>query len=156
MAAQTSKPKTSGETVTVACKLPNGLVLRNYEMVDFDEPILGGGKKTTKRAIAKGEPFTINGTALNKGDRPEYLIVGGYALTPGVPKDLFDAWLKANKDSKLVKSNLIFANPTENDARDESKEKKAIRSGLEPIVPNSDSRIPRGPQKITTAETKEE
>lgn len=131
-------------TVTVACKLPHGLMLRLFRMEEHDEPVMGGGTKTVKRAVAIGETLTILGVAAPFGKSPKAQIVGGYALTPGVDADFFKAWMDQNKDSAVVRNKLVMHHEKPDMVAKKAEELAAIRSGLEPLTPDSDPRIPRG------------
>jgi hypothetical protein len=70
------------DAVTIACKLPNGLVLR----------LSAAGRRTGPRYVVKGSE-------------------GGYALTEGIPKDFWERWLRQNKDAPCVVKKLVFALP---------------------------------------------
>lgn len=131
----------AGDTVTVACKMPNGLRLRLFEMEEVPEPMFGGGVRMTKRARQiEGADIVLNGAAVNleevgKGNLPSFVIAGGYALTPGVPRDQWEAWLEQNKHSALVRNNIVFCYKSEEGARKQALEQAEVRSGLEPIDP---------------------
>jgi len=128
---------TSTDTVVVACKLPHGLILRVFEMVEFDEPVLGGGFRRSKISQERPERFTINGFSHPQNRAPSHAIVEGFALTPGVPKELWDRWLSQNQRSDMVKNGLIFAQPKTEMAEAASVERKKIKSGLERLDPNA-------------------
>jgi hypothetical protein len=66
----------------VACKVPNGL------------NISGAGKQIT---------------LLGPGNLQPQDKFGGYAITPNVPNDLWEAWSKANADSALIENKIVFA-----------------------------------------------
>lgn len=135
-------------TVTVGCKLPNGLYLRAFRMVTRTEAVLGGGVREYQIAEPIGEPVKINGYAAPFGMAPDAPISGGYALTSGIDEDLWNSWLEANKDSDLVRNNLIFASGRADHAQGRGREQAALRSGLEPLDPNN---LPKG---IETANKK--
>lgn len=127
-------------TVTVACKLPHGLILRYFDMVENSEPVMGGGMRTYHIAKQRGEPVVIKGYATKWGEHPSIQISGGYALTKGVDADFFEAWLAQNQDHDAVKSGLIFAADRVDYAADKAKERAGIRNGLEPIDPSKPMR----------------
>jgi hypothetical protein len=133
----------AGAKVTVACKLPHGLILRVFGFDTRSEPVMGGGSKEVKVARQIGESVTLNGNAVPFGKAPEHPIIGGYALTHGVDKELFDKWLEQNRDSDLVRNRLIFAYESQDKAVDRAKEHAKARSGLEPIDPDN---LPKGIQ----------
>lgn len=159
-------PPRSGQKVTVACKLPSGLRLRLYKMEEYSEPILGGGTRTAKRAVQVGAEVLLHGTATRHGQVPDFLIVGGYALTQNVDKDFFDEWLRLNGDLDAVRNNLVFAMATEGEARARATEQSKILSGLQPLDMSeivrdgrkvaADRRLPRPapgiPDGVATAE----
>jgi hypothetical protein len=133
-------PPKSADTVTVCCKLPNGLVLRTYTMEPWVDMLVGGVAKETKIARRTEEEYVLNGYAikfddLRRGHVPEHGIVGGYGLTTGVPKDFWERWVKQNEKNPLVTNELVFAHGDELSARSKAKENSGIRSGLEAIDP---------------------
>lgn len=99
-------------TVTVACKIPNGLHLD-----------LKGRERVTVRgpAFKWGEPNPA---------------IGGYALTHDVDADYWAAWLAAYKDAPFVKNRHIFAYPKIADATAAAVELQDEKCGLEPIDPD--------------------
>ena len=135
-------------TVTVACKLPHGLFLRLFKMVEYSEPVMGGGSKIVPRAEQIGGAVTIHGYAAPFGKPPVAQVVGGYALTPNVDADFFAEWLKQNADHDVVKNNLIFANEKPESVHGKAKGRESIRNGLEPIDPN---KLPKGIESAKAA-----
>lgn len=131
---------TGTETVVVACKVPNGLILANYNMVDCDIMLPGGGKTTTKRAERNGEPITVKGPGRKFNEPPSTVDANGYALTRGVDASFWDAWLEANKTSAYVVNKQIFAYEREDDTRAVTAENKDRKSGLEPIGTATDDK----------------
>jgi len=168
--AQTAQPtapavhgtRRAGRTVTVACKMPNGVILRAWEMVPHTEPLFGGGARETSVAVPVMDPsnplsqweFTVRGNAIDiakasLGDLPN--LAHGYSLTPGVPRELWEKWIEANKHAPMVKNNLIYALDDEASARDWSREHQKVRSGLEPIDPAAPGRAVPGIEKAVDA-----
>lgn len=138
---QVTKVNDSG-TVTVACKVPNGIVLRLHRLVDVIEATPDGGRKV-KMAQQYGNEYTVHGPARPFGQAPRTTVVGGYALTKGVPADFWNEWLRQNAHSDLVRNNQIHAYHTLDAVKGEAQEKAKVRSGMEPIVPDKDPRIPK-------------
>lgn len=136
------------DTVTVACKMPNGLILRAFEMVERDEPVMGGGYKTVKYASQRGEAVTINGPAAPFGAPPKVTTAGGYALTSNVDASFWDAWLAQNAELDAVRNGLIFAMPRQDSAGKEAENRAKIKSGLEALDPEKPM---RGIQKADKA-----
>lgn len=133
---KTAQVRGSTETVTVACKLPNGLLLRLFDMKDQYEPA-PGGSRLIKLAVERVDAgrVRINGFAVPYGQTPQYEIPGGFALTHNVPKDFFEEWLSQNQQLPAVSKGLIFAAEKRDDAIAEANEKAELKSGLEPVDP---------------------
>lgn len=122
------------ETVTVACKLPHGLELRVFDMIEVDEPVQGGYRRV-KRAQVKGSSVKIKGyTEPYRADQPPNARGSAYALTYNVPKDFWDLWIAQNADHDAVKNNLIFAHTQTGRVESKTKEFENLRVGLEPLV----------------------
>jgi hypothetical protein len=96
-------------TVTVACKIPNGLVLN-----------------------ANGQTVTIAGPIRAVPGTPAKPYPGGYELTPGVDADLWTAWSREHSDSDALKNGLIFAEPNVGTAAAKAKRLARTRSGFMP------------------------
>ena len=142
---QTSVQSSTGSTVTVALKAPHGLKLRLFEFKETEVAVLGGGLKSQKEAFPIDGEVVLNGTSMKKEDAPHCLIIDGFALTPNVNKEFFDKWMTQNKDHHIVKNGLIFACASQHDAQDQANARVALKSGLEPLDPES---LPRGLQKF--------
>jgi len=95
-------------TVTVGCKLPNGILLS----------AMVGGKVVEHR---------LNGWNQN------VLQDTGCGITYDVPKELWAAWLDQFKGSKLVKGGFVFAHAQEKSVKAEAKEKTKVKSGTEQL-----------------------
>lgn len=134
----------SGDTVTVACKMPGGIILQLYEMVPVMEPVMGGGSRETTRARLNHEAgeYYLNGAAVNlaeigEGNLPDYRIVQGYALTTGIPKDFWERWLHDNRDAAIVKNKIVMAYGSESGAVDMAREHAGVKTGMEPLDPEN-------------------
>ena len=129
----------STDTVTVGSKLPHGVLLQLCKMSDVMVPVLGGGMRKVQEATRLPKTYKVHGVAIYKGQFPDYRIVGrpntGFALTPGIPKDFWDEWLKQNRDNDFVVNGLIFAHVEEASTVDQAREHMLIPSGMEPIDP---------------------
>jgi hypothetical protein len=163
MSEQQTAKKAS--TVTVACNIPMGLLLHLQESyVDHEQTQNGVRDVTRHRKV--GEPVTIQGNAIMVATpgAPDKQIVGGYALTRNISADFWDKWIAQNKDAPYVKNGNIFAMPSRDAAESRAQEQKDLRSGLEPLNPETkmangrevpaDPRFPRamsGVSAITTA-----
>lgn len=93
-------------TVTVACKLPNGLIL--------DIP---GAKSIT--LMGSNHPDAIAGHGLTEVDAA-----------------FWEAWTKLYPDFQPLKKELIFAQSGERSAVSKAKERKGEKSGLEGLDPD--------------------
>ena len=150
------------DVVTVACKVPNGLLLRIFNMAPAREQT-PTGYRDIERAEQVGDTIKINGPAVKFGQIPEHTIIGGYALTPNVNKDFFEKWLHQNSDHPSVRAGLIFANAKPAMVTGQAKEQKALLSGLEPLNPDRIMRNgksvpvdPRFPAQIEKADAKQD
>ncbi|MCP2041665.1 hypothetical protein L1281_002276 [Neisseria sp. HSC-16F19] len=97
----------SKNTVTVGCKLPNGLVLE-----------VGG------RAV------TLNGA--NSAH-----LIGGHGITHDVDAELWAAWLERHRDRAMVKNGFVFAHDKTADTKAEAKDKSRNKTKLEPLSPDA-------------------
>lgn len=148
MVERISARQSARSTVTVGCKLPNGLLLRLFNMVPTDVPVMGGGTKTVLQADPVGEPVKINGYAVPFGMRPRFGIISDIALTKGVPADFWHEWLKQNQKLDVVVKGLIFAHGDTDRVEDAAEERgPELKCGLEPLDPEH---LPN--KKIETAD----
>ena len=152
-AAARAQTKT-GATVTIACKLPCGILAEVWDM-DPDKAMtvpdgIGGTKQIHPRLrySALSEKLLIKGHAaarrMEKGDdkgvpieelpRLEQ-VADGFGLTFGVNKDWADLWFEQNRDWPPVREGMIFMATNATSARDQAKDHKGIKTGMEPINP---------------------
>lgn len=133
-------------TVTVGCKLPNGLILRLFVMHEEDQAIQGGGWRKVKEARNVGEKVFINGNSAPHGKDlldqfGEHITsYSQFATTPNVDADFWDQWFEQNKQSDLVRNGLIFAHAKAADVKAEAREKEPLKSGLERLDGADDKR----------------
>jgi hypothetical protein len=139
--------------------------LRVYEEHETYEQLMGGGSRAVKVYRPVGEPITVAGPALDlakiaRGDVDfDRAIVGGYALTPGVPRDFWDRWLAQNKAMPYVTNGIIFAHATADGVRSKARDGAKIQTGLEPIDsdrPAAKSPELRGRFTVQKADNKDE
>lgn len=100
------------QTVTVGCKLPNGLHM----------DLRGTGGELNRRV-------TLNGA--NKSE-----VIGGYGITHGVDKEFFEEWKRINADFPPLKKGLIFAHDKPASAAAQAKEQAELKSGFEGMNPD--------------------
>ncbi len=134
-------PSGSGGKVCVACKLPAGLALRAFRMRDTVEVTLGG-TRDVRMAQQVGSPVKLNGSAVPIGIVPAHRIVHGYGLTV-IDEDVWQAWLKDNKDSALVVNAMVSAHPDEASAVAWASENAKRPTGLEELAQDKDPRAQR-------------
>jgi hypothetical protein len=106
------------ETVTVACKLPNGLMIR---VGDQEQRLNGPARFITP------QPGRVN---LNPIE--DIVYNAGFTV---VDKQLWDAWLKDHKLYEPVKTGHVYAMPNRNEATAKAKDFEKKATGLEPIDP---------------------
>jgi hypothetical protein len=125
------------DTVLVAYKPPNGMILRLMRKSTEVEQGPAGGREVT-RWRPTGEEVTLNGGisgAIEVGMHSKS-IINGWGITP-VPRDFWETWLEQNKDSSLLESGVLFAAEKETDLRGEINQsnKDKIKCGLEAMDP---------------------
>jgi hypothetical protein len=141
-------------TVTIACKLPNGIIIDEQKMVETQEMVMGGGTRAVHVAQKTGRRAVINGVAAPYGhDRRDATgaavpIHSAFALTYGVDADVWANWLSFNQNSAMVLNGMIFANAKAGEVQAEARARETIRSGMEPMDQVSDPRSPRKAQKV--------
>jgi hypothetical protein len=152
-------PQSAGAKVTVACKLGVAFYdIQLCEIVDKFEQNMQGGRMV-KEANRVGNVVRLRGTAYPRGTPPKGFyappeIMNGAALTRGVDKEWFDAWIKQHARDPIVMNKMIFAAETDDALRGESAELSKFLSGLEPVNPGKDARIPKS-SRIGTGELPE-
>ena len=141
-AVRYSRPVSTGDTVYVACKLPHGLVLRVFDWKTYNEPMRDGSYKEAKQAIpianrqfiVRGPWVATAGQAYNRNNGAVgELLPGGYAITEGCPKEIWEGWHDQNKRSRLVENRIILAHKDRATLIVEVLKMAAIMSGLEPL-----------------------
>lgn len=98
---------TKSKTVTVGCKLPNGLILE-----------------------LNGQTVEVNGSTSSR-------VIGGHGITYDVDAEFFDAWMEAYADRAMVRNGFIFAHDKAADTKAEAAEKENNATGLEAVDPDA-------------------
>lgn len=114
------------ETVTVACKIPNGIYL----------DLRKGEQLIRVKLNGPGMPIPLD----PKKPLPRKKIEDAAALTFGVDKEFWEQWLKKHKDYGPVKAGLIFAHEQQESVIDQARERSKVLTGLEAIDPNKPGR----------------
>ena len=132
----------------VACKL--GVAYFDIQLCKiedkFEQNMQGG--RMVKEATRIGQVVRLRGTAYPRGTPPEGFperpeMVGNAALTRGVDKEWFDEWMRQNHLNPLVMNKMIFAHESQDHVVGEARDLSKFLSGLEPVNPKRDARIPR-------------
>lgn len=113
-------------TVTVACKMPGGVIL-NLDKYDT------AAQGQIPQRISGGF-VTLKGNAINRDpSKIESMprLVGGYAFTE-IDADFWDAWVKSHADSPLLKDRLIFAQPKAENAESKAKAQAEVPAMFPP------------------------
>lgn len=118
-------------TVTVACKIPNGMILHTTN---------AGGEKVTLRLNGARLPVNHKGREIPRFKQAGPLVesgLGGYGLTSGVDADL---WAKIESESRTTPpfiGGLIFATPDTASTSDMANDlDRECKSGMEPLDPD--------------------
>ena len=131
----------NGETVVVACNLPNGLILQRYAMKAQDIWTPVGPQKIEMATPVAGAVVlygnAVNMAAMMRGEMPQYPIVNGYAFTSNVPKDFWDEWFALNQQADYVVNQCVMAEPSEHRLRARVNGLGKMVSGLEPLDPDT-------------------
>ncbi len=121
-------PTKSADVVMVGCKLSNGFWMEIITPGELRQPM-----PTGRRIEIKGANSLRPDKRASMGQHP-------YALTP-VPRDFWEAWLKANHDLEFVKRGFVFAETSTARAQDVATERVAERTGMEALAPEKDPRV---------------
>lgn len=149
----------AGAKVVVASKLPMALEL-SLETKTIQERRFQGSIWTEEVYVPVPDTpkVTISGTNYPIGAPPPGVLwperprmARGAALTFNVDKDFWETWAKQKKDSPFIKNNLVAAFDNEADARAWAGEHQKQKSGLDPMIPDTD---PRWPRKVSAIEAR--
>jgi hypothetical protein len=119
--------KEDSATVTVMSKLPKGLVL---------DCVIGGEQRS----------YTINGCAQLRGDDLSHAVDrgeavkplhGGYAMTPDVPREIWDGWKARMAGSPMLQQNLVFAMSDSASASSKAREMAEVKAPFAPLRPDA-------------------
>ena len=138
-----------GKFVTVASKIPMSITI---QLCKPTEKAVSGqhGPTTEKFHTPYGAIYVIRGTGYPEGNklpkgfpkRPEMIEDqnGGYALTPGVPADFWNDWLKQNAETEMVLNGMIKAQHDLESLAADAAEHADRDSGLGPLNPEMDAK----------------
>lgn len=154
-------PKRSGEQVVVACKI--GVAYIDLQLSKPNK--VWENTQTGPREITIYQKFgnivRIRGTAYPRGTPPEGfpekpVIVAGAALTFGVDKEFWDEWVKQNHLNPIVMNGMVFAHVNIDHVKGIAQETAERKSGLDPVNPKGDKRMPKSTRSdVSNIETEE-
>ena len=128
----------TGNMVSVACKLPHGLILRAQAKQKRRQAHMGGGLEDFEIFEPTGEQAVVKGYL-----HPQALIVDGAAITQ-VPRHIWENWFELNKTSDMVVGGFVKGHDRHEFAVGHAKEVARERNGLEPIDPDKPgARLPK-------------
>jgi hypothetical protein len=145
---------TSRRTVTVACKMPHGIVIRDHVETEVMVDVLGGGKRPEKIFRPVGRPIRIKGPTVPDAFIRLVEVVAGFAITEGVDGEIFARWIDWNKDAPFVANRLIFGHEDGARVRDWAKAHGSVNSGMDPIdvtMRSEAGRMVYGDPRVRTA-----
>lgn len=156
-----AKPSSAGEKVVVGCKLGvSAISLQLCKKVTVWENTQTGPREV-ERYDRVGEVVRVRGTSYPRGTPPEGfpekpIMVDGAALTFGVDKDFWDQWVEQNKLNPIVVNGMVFAHVNIDYVKGVAKETAANKSGLDPVNPKGDNRMPKSTRSdVSNIETEE-
>lgn len=124
---------TTRRTVTVACKLPHGIMIRDFAKTVSHELVMGGGNRKVETFRPVGKRIRIKGPQVPTPLLRFVEVVGGYAITDGIDADIFGRWMNWNKDSPAVEGKLIFGSEDRDRVLGMARELASVKSGVEPL-----------------------
>jgi hypothetical protein len=130
-----AKDAKGGTRVYVACKIPNGITITGYREHTERELVQGGGVRDIKMWRPTGHACTIDGPAAPFGQQPKARVVAGFAITEGVPKEIWDSWFEHNAEQIYVQRGLIFASEKLDAVEGHARAHKTVTTGFEGIDP---------------------
>lgn len=141
-------PQTRTRQYVVGCKLGvRSYAIQHTRMVETFEQNQSGGR-TVKIPERVGAVVELRGTSYPRGTVPDGfppppMIVEGAALNFGIDADWFDEWLEQNKQNPIVMNKMVFAHEKQDWIISKAKELKDLKSGLDPVNPKGDPRMPK-------------
>lgn len=147
-AGQVARPQHAGAKVIVALKI--GVPYLDIQLCKMDEKFqqnMQGGRIVTE-ATRTGSIIRLRGTAYPRGTLPEGfpdrpVTIHNAALNYGIDKSFMDAWMEQNRLNPIVMNDMIMVDENEERLKARLKEVSGNLSGLEPVNPKGDGRMPK-------------
>ena len=125
-----------GDTVTVCCKSPHGLVLELDELRHEIPSIGGSGGGPVPVWRPSGKKVTIRGSQADQPTSPNPgRTIGGYGITE-VDKEFWDTWVAQKKGFPLLTNGTLFAQPSLDRAAHQARDQSSIKTGFEGLDPD--------------------
>lgn len=137
-----STMESSGEVVSIACKIPMGMTLQVYQKITVPRLTEAKILRDVDEWSPFGKEYRVYGPSHPQDGGPHCLIVGDYAITPNIPKEHWDLWYSQHRGDAMVINRLIFANSSSK-VNGQAREQKELKSGMERKDPN---KLPSNPQ----------
>ncbi|GBR70992.1 hypothetical protein [Gluconobacter kanchanaburiensis] len=124
------------DIVTVLCRMPHGLRLRIAPEGDAERRAkMSEEKRPDLSPVSYVKEIEINGANRAPDFHPKDNALLGRVGRTVVDKAFWEAWVKQNADSDLVKNQCVFAEMTEARANAKAAEFKTEKTGFEPLDP---------------------
>lgn len=122
------------ETVSIACKLPHGLILQLQRKKTIAEPTPTAPDRTVEISERFGPTYTIKGFA-NGAKDPDVMVIGHFAINNGIPADFAAKWFEQNDEHPAVVGGFIYLHKSASGATGYAREHAKMLSGFEPADP---------------------
>lgn len=124
------------DTVIVLCRYTHGITLRLSAAGEAERRAqLSKEDRPDRSPTRVVQQVTLNGANKAPDYHPKDNVMLGRVGRTVVDKSFWDAWLKQNADSDLVKNQVVFAELTDTRANAKAAEFKAEKTGFEPLDP---------------------
>ncbi|MHB8272523.1 peptidoglycan binding domain-containing protein [Bradyrhizobium sp.] len=147
-AGPVARPQHAGAKVIVACKL--GIAYFDIQLCQMDEKFQQNmqGGRMVKEATRTGSIVRLRGTAYPRGTLPEGfperpVTIHNAALNYGVDRHFMEVWMEQNRLNPIVMNDMIMVDDNEDRLKARLKEVADKLSGLEPVNPKADHRMPK-------------
>lgn len=129
----------SGDTVSIACKVPMGMILRVHKKVMMPQKTTDGLVRDVPEYHQFGKEYMVYGPSHPQNAGPHCTIIGDYAITHGIPAEHWNLWFAQHRGDMMVINRMIFAYAS-NKIAGAAKEHAELKSGLERL---DSSKLPK-------------